>query len=229
MNFLKPADLKQNREKAKWNFLGQSTWEKAIFLKFSPKKTNLVNLLLINKQFYQLADAIIVSAAIATDLRNLISWINYKIVVSQPQCQMDVITRKHTKIVKLHKHTAKTCREIAALVGTSLAAVSRVIKLKQDTGSVSPKCKGKCGRKKKITSGDNVTYSDKVKKIPAIRATHRIRVWRIRIFKSFPLQFAVVSCQLDEKSEDQWQKQLFIKAMKKKRYTWAKKYKDWTN
>ncbi|CAI5795286.1 domain-containing [Podarcis lilfordi] len=64
---------------------------------------------------------------------------------------MDVTPRKRTKIVTLHVHTAKTYREIASVVGVSLATVSRVINWKQETGSVSPKCKGKCGRKKKTT------------------------------------------------------------------------------
>ena len=58
---------------------------------------------------------------------------------------MDVTTRKRTKIVTFHEHTAKTYREITALVGVSLATASRVTKLKQDTGSVSPKRKGKHG------------------------------------------------------------------------------------
>jgi len=53
---------------------------------------------------------------------------------------MDMTPRKHTKIASLHEHTAKAYREIA-VVGVSLATVSRVIKLKQDTETVSPKRK----------------------------------------------------------------------------------------
>ncbi|XP_063855001.1 uncharacterized protein LOC135097165 [Scylla paramamosain] len=52
---------------------------------------------------------------------------------------MDVTPRKRTKIVTLHEHTSSTYREIAKIVGVSLATVSRVIKLKHDTGSVTPK------------------------------------------------------------------------------------------
>ena len=51
---------------------------------------------------------------------------------------MDATPRKRTKIITMHEHTAKTNREISAVVGVSLATVSRVIKLKQDTGLVSP-------------------------------------------------------------------------------------------
>jgi len=48
---------------------------------------------------------------------------------------MYVTATKRTEIVTLHEHTAKTYREIAAVIGVSLAC--RVIKLKQDAGSVS--------------------------------------------------------------------------------------------
>jgi len=79
-------------------------------------------------------------------------------VANQPPCKMDVTSRKRTKIVTLHGHTAKTYGEIAAVVGVSLATVSRVIKLKQDTGSVSPKRKGQCGHTKKTTPRDDAEY-----------------------------------------------------------------------
>jgi len=60
----------------------------------------------MNILFYQFADAINVSAAIASDLRNLISWINCKTVISRPPCEMDVALRRTTKIVTLQDHTA---------------------------------------------------------------------------------------------------------------------------
>jgi len=59
-----------------------------------------------------------------------------------------------------------TYRDIVALVGVNLATVMRVKKLKQEAGSVS------CGRKKKPFHKTMATYLDKVKKIPAKRATH---------------------------------------------------------
>jgi len=43
------------------------------------------------------------------------------------------------------------------------AIVSSVIKLKQNSGSVSPKCKEKCGFKRKTTPRDDA-YSDIVKR-----------------------------------------------------------------
>jgi len=42
--FLRPTNLRQGQKKAKWNFLGQPTENKAIFLKFGLKKVNLATL-----------------------------------------------------------------------------------------------------------------------------------------------------------------------------------------
>jgi len=52
------------------------------------------------------------------------------------------------------------------LVGVSLATISRVIKLKQDTESVSPKRKGKCGHKKKTIPRDHGYLHGQSKKDP---------------------------------------------------------------
>jgi len=52
------------------------------------------------------------------------------------------------------------------VVGVSLATVSRVIKLKQDTGWVSPKRKGKCGREMKNTPRDDGHLLRKSKRDP---------------------------------------------------------------
>ncbi|CAI5769349.1 domain-containing [Podarcis lilfordi] len=79
---------------------------------------------------------------------------------------MDVTPKKCTKIVTLQEHTAKTYQEIASVVGVSLATASRVIKLKQETGSVSPKRKGKCGHKKKTTPTDDASLLRQSKKDP---------------------------------------------------------------
>jgi len=48
-------------------------------------------------------------------------------------------------------------RKIVSKDDVSLATVSRVIKLKQNNGAVSPKTKGKCGRKRKTTKRDDAT------------------------------------------------------------------------
>ena len=46
-------------------------------------------------------------------------------------------------ILILHENTEKTYREIAGIVGVSLSTISRVVKMKNETGSVTPKRKGK--------------------------------------------------------------------------------------
>ena len=46
-------------------------------------------------------------------------------------------------------------RKIAQIVGASIATISRVVKIKSDTGNILPKHRGKCGRKSKTTSRDN--------------------------------------------------------------------------
>lgn len=65
--------------------------------------------------------------------------------------------RKRKKIGTLYEHAAKTYRDIVAVIGVGLVTVSRVIKMKQDTGLVS-KRKGKGGNKKKTTPSDDALY-----------------------------------------------------------------------
>ena len=79
---------------------------------------------------------------------------------------MDVTPRKWTKVVTLKEHTTKTYKEIASVVGVSLVTVSRVIKLKQNTRSVSPKGKGKCSSKRKTTKRDGASLLRLSKKDP---------------------------------------------------------------
>uniref|UniRef100_A0A1B6C860 Paired domain-containing protein n=1 Tax=Clastoptera arizonana TaxID=38151 RepID=A0A1B6C860_9HEMI len=68
---------------------------------------------------------------------------------------MDLTTRKRRKIVTLHEHTSLTQRQIAEQCGVSLGSVNNIIKLKNVTGSIYPKRKGFCGRKRKTTTKDD--------------------------------------------------------------------------
>ena len=68
---------------------------------------------------------------------------------------MDDSPRKRTSILTLHKNTEKTFREISNIVGVSISTISRVLKIKKETGSVTSKRKGKCGRKRKTTPRDD--------------------------------------------------------------------------
>ena len=64
---------------------------------------------------------------------------------------MDVCPRKRASILTLCENTEKTYREISKLVGVSISTKSRIMKMKKETGSLTPKRKNKCGRKKKTT------------------------------------------------------------------------------
>lgn len=141
---------------------------------------------------------------------------------------MDITPRKRTKIVTLHEHTDKTYREIAAVVGVSLATVSRVIKLKQETGSFSPKRKGKCGRKKKTSPRDDAYLLRQSRKDPRKTSdalNTDLKELGIQISSSTVRRRLIA---VERFARRPLKKQLLTKTMKEKRYKWAKKYKEWT-
>ena len=49
---------------------------------------------------------------------------------------MDIIPRKHTKIITLHDHTTMSQRKIVESVGVSLRSLSSILKQKRETGNV---------------------------------------------------------------------------------------------
>ena len=71
---------------------------------------------------------------------------------------MDVSPRKRASILTLRENTEKTYREISKIVGVSISTISRIMKMKKETGSVTPKRKGKCGRKRKTTPPKDDAY-----------------------------------------------------------------------
>ena len=70
---------------------------------------------------------------------------------------MDVSPRKRANILTLRENADKSYREISKIVGASKSTLSRVVKMKKETGTATPKRKGKCGRKRKTTPRDD-TY-----------------------------------------------------------------------
>jgi len=86
-----------------WIVLLMTTWQPWMQSLRQPLQHQIYSICM---RSLQLTDAIIVSITVASDLRNLISWINYKIVVRQPSCEMDVTPRKRTKIVTLQQNTS---------------------------------------------------------------------------------------------------------------------------
>lgn len=64
---------------------------------------------------------------------------------------MDITPKKRAKVIALKEHTSMTIRDIATAVGVGKSSVSRIVRTFQDSGSLSPRRKGKCRRKRKTT------------------------------------------------------------------------------
>ena len=79
---------------------------------------------------------------------------------------MDTTPRKRTKILTLHEHTTKNQCEIASIVGVNQSTVLRILKQARTTGTLSPKGKKKCGRKKKTSTRDDIRLLRESKKDP---------------------------------------------------------------
>ncbi|GFV70055.1 HTH_Tnp_Tc3_2 domain-containing protein [Trichonephila clavipes] len=65
--------------------------------------------------------------------------------------EMDITSRKRSKIIALNEHTTVTVRDIATIVGGDKSSVLRILRTFQDSCSSSPKRKGKRALKRKIT------------------------------------------------------------------------------
>ena len=78
----------------------------------------------------------------------------------------DITPRKRSRILTLLEHCDCTQTALARIVGVSQKSVSRIIMQQKETGSVSPRRKGKCGRKPKTTPYDDVVLLRNSKKNP---------------------------------------------------------------
>jgi len=58
-------------------------------------------------------------------------------------------------VLTLYRYCQKTSREIAGMVGMSQSTVCRIIRRFKETGTTSPRRKGKCGRKCKTSAKDD--------------------------------------------------------------------------
>ena len=54
---------------------------------------------------------------------------------------MNISPRKHSSILNLRENTDKNYREISKIVGVNISTISCVVKMKKETGSVTPKRK----------------------------------------------------------------------------------------
>ena len=100
--------------------------------------------------------------------------------------------------------------------------------MKKETGSVTPKRKAKCGRKRKTTPRDDAylireSVKDPRKTSDAIKTTLGER--GIEISSSTVRRRLL---EVRRKSYRPVKKQLLTKTMKTKRYKWGLKYKNWT-
>ena len=141
---------------------------------------------------------------------------------------MDVSPRKRASILTLRENTEKTYREISKIVGVSISTIRRIMKMKKETGSVTPKRKGKCGRKRKTTPKDDAylireSVKDPRKTSDAIKTT--LGEKEIEISSSTVRRRLL---EVGRKAYRPVKKQLLTKTMKTKRYKWGLKYKNWT-
>ncbi|MEM9078953.1 MAG: hypothetical protein AAGC43_18075 [Bacteroidota bacterium] len=141
---------------------------------------------------------------------------------------MDVSSHQRTQIVTLKEHTSKSFREIASIVGVSLSTVSRIVRLKNETGSIATKRNGRCGRRRKTTARDDAYLLRESVKDPRKTSDALNRDLEnkgIRISSSTVRRRLLAA---GRRARRPIKKQLLTKKMKWKRYNWALKYKNWT-
>jgi len=78
----------------------------------------------------------------------------------------DTTPKKRESILTLYRHCQETSREIASMVGVSQTTVCRIIQYFKETGTTSPRRKGKCGRKCKTSARDDKMLHHSVLLIP---------------------------------------------------------------
>ena len=152
----------------------------------------------------------------------MITWVR-----SSLSSEMEVSPRKHRKIVILSKHTPLTYRKISKIVGVSIPTVSRIIKQNKETGSISSKRRGKCGRNMKITSRDDsflITQSKNNFRKSNGALNRNSKEYGINISSSTVRKRVLAA---DRSAYHPIKKQLQTQPMKKKRYLWTLKYKNW--
>lgn len=142
--------------------------------------------------------------------------------------KMDVNLRKRSKIVTLSEYSDKSQREIARICNVSQGTVSNILRLYKESGTLSPKRVGHCGRKK-ITSKRDDRYLIHQSKTNPRKTSDSLK-------QDLASHGAVVSSRTVRRrlldagrpARRPVKKQLLTCAMRKARLSWAKKYKTWT-
>ena len=141
---------------------------------------------------------------------------------------MDVTPRKRASIIALRKHTGLSIRNISEKLAIPKSTVGDITKRAKDIGEPRTLRRGRCGRKLKTTPQDvkvmirnSVKYLKKTGKdlqrdlalagVNVASSTVRRRLLQVGRTARRPLP-----------------KQLLIKAMKKKRLSWARNQAEWT-
>ena len=141
---------------------------------------------------------------------------------------MDITPRKRAKIVTLRDHTTMSQRKIVESVGVSLGSVSSILKQKRETGNVEVQRKERCGRKRKTTKRDDLILL-RYSKINPRKISDELK--RNLDESGVHVSSSTVRRRLLEKgrkARKPKKKQLLNAAMKKKRFNYAKKHKDWS-
>ena len=141
---------------------------------------------------------------------------------------MDVTPGKRAKVLALHQYTKKSQRETAKCVGVSQPTVHRLIKKFQIEKDLTPNRKGNCGRKKKTTPRTDA-YLLRESKFNSRKTSFQLQ--QDLASAGVMVDSSTVRRRLlavGRKARRPIKKQLLTTKMKKKRFIWAEKYKDWT-
>lgn len=140
--------------------------------------------------------------------------------------EMDITPKKRAKVIALKEHTSMTIRDIATAVGVGKSSVSRILRTFQDSGSLSPKRKGKCGRKRKTIPRTDKILIRNSKQNPRKTSTD---LRRDLLDYGIEVSTSTVRKRLLEvgwKARKPKKKQFLTQKMMKKRLVWAKKYQS---
>ena len=141
---------------------------------------------------------------------------------------MDTTPRKRSAIIALYQNTSMTQRELAIKFGVGVGTINRIIQRYKQTGSISPKKTGNCGRKKKTTPTDDRFLLRKSKLNPRLFAVDLARELGER---GVNLHVSNVRRRLllaGRKACKPVKKHLLTGEMRKKRLLWARSHQDWT-
>ena len=139
----------------------------------------------------------------------------------------DITPRKRSKVIALKENTEMTVRDISMATGLSRSSVSRLILAHKRLGTVSPRRKGKCGRKRKTTVRDDMMLLRNSKKDPRKTSCD---LQRDLLAAGIEVTSSTVRRRLlsvGRRARKPINKQLLTSAMKKKRLLWAKEHVKW--